>query len=1138
MSASKESEKGYDLATVITRITEAISKIPQGQLPSNVFQRPHDSSTYDSVAATARMQQQGYVNGYSNLMMMQPQVARTAAFSASLGLGSAGVSLLNGMRMLSPDAADAFMGHHGASQATALMLQGANGMAAARGAALGGILNPQQLDTNMTFAASQGSLALRNNFTKAGAIDVSQTRGLSLDQAAAISSGLLSNRSNYTDWADKTMAKYSSLSEKDKPIKDLEVTRFRDGIGASDKAQKSFNEHIKKMSKEINGFVATVSKMTGSFEDAVEFMQKATGGKLYAAGEEADKLRQRAVKMAAGMRAIAADAGVDAKELFQMSTGFESAFNAGRGTYRSDATSTAIGANLAGALGKWKAQNPNASQEELAMVARGLQSRANGYATGDSQELNAIAGYLIDSGKLSMEEAQKAAGSNNADDMYRLLVSKLGRDGVANLRMSEGEIMALRREHQASVSALDDISSSKGYSDEQLRVGSQNAVAASRGRMESMLVNDLASSGMSRGDVKKSFRKDLSAAFSSQEALEAAGLSSEKAAEISEKAKKGNWSEKKIRDEVAKAGGDTDELTRVGQDKFLKNMADKYKDNGEALKTIAAARKDYENVYGGEITDRDMALAKKDVVLQENLKKRQDIKARAMLADTDKKREESQAEVKNLISDALRNENGSGVGGDAFLNNFIGEHISSDNKEEGKKLTTLAKDTYMKAIKSGASHEEAAMLTRDAIERSDDFKGKVKNLDTLGMTKEELTEYKNNPNSEKAKNAKDRMVKAREKAFDTSSQQAVIAGIMGEYLKGKDVSEDTRQAAVSRIESELREAKKQHPDWSDEALLGLAFEKAMPSLGEDKFKELEEGNGGRNDLESLIGTYKNRKVLSEKIHKYRTDYALSSISGDAVSAAEAAKGRKFDDKELKKKARLNKRRQRTDSIGLRYNQNSAATAELGADEMLVNGAVVQARDAMSDGTATSLIQAADHRDAKEANKTIGDFNASQLRYYNKKFKIDDNMSTTEDSVSRLMKAVNDGDAKEFFGKVADLHTKDGKVDETEAREVLKKFMDEHQGDKESDFKEALGKYTRSADIVNAFFDEGGDGKAKMAAFIKGAGKEGEDRKNAMREGYMMQSIANEGGVSKAPPEILEFLQNIQEVLGRIETKPA
>ena len=88
-------------------------------------------------------------------------------------------------------------------------------------------------------------------------------------------------------------------------------------------ASNSFNEDVKKMTKELNGLIASVSKMTGSCDEAIRFLDNYTNGNMTSATESAKRARSRAAKLAANVRVAAADAGVSPEELYAMSVRYQ-----------------------------------------------------------------------------------------------------------------------------------------------------------------------------------------------------------------------------------------------------------------------------------------------------------------------------------------------------------------------------------------------------------------------------------------------------------------------------------------------------------------------------------------------------------------------------------------------------------------------------------------------------------------------------------------------------------------------------------------------------------------------------------------------------------------------------------------------
>lgn len=372
-----------------------------GILPNLSFMPPRDPSEYDNIAWTARRNQQELFKQFIGQTVGQTANRRAAAMSSALGIGRAGMSVFNGAMTLDPRTAMSLIGHHGGADAVRAILSMGNSMAYARGAQLGGVLDPTTLIHNTNFAAVQGGMAYANNFNIDGSINAEQTRGLSLPAVGYVIGRTLSDRSSYSAWASR-IRKGDGLTASERTLTESDIKAFTGGEKMDPKkfeaASNSFNEDIKKMTRELNGLIASVSKMTGSCDEAIRFLDSYTNGNLTSATESAKQARSRAAKLAANIRVTAADAGVSPEELYSMRNGFQN-YSALR-IHTLDQKATEFGvhkklfADTSGlatlAYAEWAKTHAqaNAEQRDEAMRTIGLQVK--GYTDSGMWNLNTV----------------------------------------------------------------------------------------------------------------------------------------------------------------------------------------------------------------------------------------------------------------------------------------------------------------------------------------------------------------------------------------------------------------------------------------------------------------------------------------------------------------------------------------------------------------------------------------------------------------------------------------------------------------------------------------------------------------------------------------------------------------------------
>ena len=371
-----------------------------GILPNLSFMPPRDQSSYDNIAWTARISQQELFRQFIGQTVGQTANRRAAALSSALGIGNAGMAVFNGAMRLDPRLAMSVIGHHGGAEAVKNILGMGNSMAYARGAQMGGVLDPTTLVQNTNFAAIQGGMAYANNFNLDGSINAAQTSGLNLQQVGYVIGRTLSDRTSYSTWANR-IRRGEGLTASERTLTENDIRAFTNGEKMDPKkfeaASNSFNEDVKKMTKELNGLIASVSKMTGSCDEAIRFLDNYTNGNMTSATESAKRARSRAAKLAANVRVAAADAGVSPEELYAMSVRYQ---NFSGGQLLNDPRMIALGAHkkLFGdtsnlgmlAFADWKKAHPYASQEQLDRAAQTIGMEVKDFNNSGIAKLNTL----------------------------------------------------------------------------------------------------------------------------------------------------------------------------------------------------------------------------------------------------------------------------------------------------------------------------------------------------------------------------------------------------------------------------------------------------------------------------------------------------------------------------------------------------------------------------------------------------------------------------------------------------------------------------------------------------------------------------------------------------------------------------
>ncbi len=459
-----------------------ISDYMHGGASALSFMPPRNVAEIDTLAYNQSHQLSELQRVLTPFITQTARERRNAGLSSFAGASSA-ISIVDG---ISQGFGDLLRGHFGAQEAASTFINNAASIASSRGAATGGLLSPVDGIKAAAFAARQGAMAYTNNFNRDGTINTGQTFGLNLAESAYISSRALSDRSQYKAWADRMLERGPGLTESERSMTDQEITNFRDGIGDTKKAGASFNEQIKKFTKEVNSMVASMAKITGDTGTAIEELQRATQGKLFSAGADAERLRRNAARMTAMLRVSGVDSGLigvgpDGKPYNVMSEYAGDTFgrlSSIRGVNPLLDTSTQMGnlSNVA-ALGfsTWLSRNKGATQFEKDRMNEAFKNSVEQYATGDVANMTPLLARLVDTGVATKEEAMGVMKSGDADKIFNFLSDKYGGRGAVLARMRDKrELERYRHAYAATTDELDQVGATIGANREMGRLGTTN----------------------------------------------------------------------------------------------------------------------------------------------------------------------------------------------------------------------------------------------------------------------------------------------------------------------------------------------------------------------------------------------------------------------------------------------------------------------------------------------------------------------------------------------------------------------------------------------------------------------------------------------------------------------------------------
>lgn len=521
---------------------DLISSNPNGILGNTVFSAPLQSFQYDTAVSTVAAYRKQLYDTYTNPVASDIAYKRIGNMSTQLGIPQVGQNFIKFLYdHIATSAIESIIGHHGGQQAQKNIINAANAIGAVRSGDIGDLTNLRQLNENNQLGLRFAMDAYKSNFNAHGEIDIGQTHGLTLDQATMISNAVLQDKSQYDAFV-------KTAKDKNPQLGDEELRKFRNGIGTSEAVASAFSKQIKEFSGGINQFVAAVSKMTGDFEEAINFMQRSTDGKLFDASKEAAKLRKNAVALATNMRIVAADSGMSAQELYLRAGMMSSVFDAAQGRtsafanmFANKASSTNLGAIGAAAYARWTHANPGATNEQRATAAAGISANIADYGQGDMSKMNVIMARLVDEKQVTKEEAEEIARRGNAEQMYTFLQRKLG--GRLNSFLGDGRVLAVwRRNHSRTLAGLDLVALGEGLENEREEKGARNLL-----NKEFEYIAAQAGGAIVDSKAESSTMLD---AYTDAEVLQEAGLATDDAKKFSAEAKKGKWDQDTIKKEL------------------------------------------------------------------------------------------------------------------------------------------------------------------------------------------------------------------------------------------------------------------------------------------------------------------------------------------------------------------------------------------------------------------------------------------------------------------------------------------------------------------------------------------------------------------------------------------------------------
>lgn len=909
-----------------------------GALLSTVFTKPEDVGTYDSVASQVQMLRNDMYNTYIQPSMDNIVDKRMHYISSVLGLGSAGEKALRAANTFAPGVTEMILGHHGGMVAQTNVMNAANAIGATRSGFIGGMSNPEQMNINNQLGLRIAMNAYRNNFDKSGGVDVNQTHGLSLVQAAAISNQALQDNSLYESFAKKAKTIDPSLT-------DSEIQNFKNGTGSTDKVVEKFNEHVKKFTSEINSFTASVTKMTGDFEESIQFLQRATGGQLFKDTESASKLRKDAVKMANNLRIIAADSGISAQELYMRSGLGGDIFEASQGRtnafankFANKVSGTRLGMIGAAAFANWAKKNPNATKEERDAMGEAVNANVADYGQGDVSKMNVVLARLVDEGAVSQAEAEKLAASGNAEQMYNFLAKKTGGEARLNEIMSDGRNLAVwRRRHSKTIGDLDELGFGKGLERERLEKGARNKMDADFNWLSS-------TAGEGREDKVQKELKDLTnTAFRDKATLMAAGMNAADAAALSDRATKEGWDRDRLLAEVNKR---TDvNTTKLSREAYKTVNAMAKRSDVLTDKEKESVDKSVKEAFGRDVNEEDMKKARWKVAADKQGKKNRELRRKWESAKTDEERAGILGGTVNYFNEALSGNSGYSMfatpdaqSGSANLEAVLsyGTTFKKDderNIQKQRKIINAGKTAFSKVIQAGGTEENAWKAAQDAM-----MANGAKSVDTSQET--------------------------RRRAIDQDMAQDAAENVMKKFFDGVEgVSDDAKKQLSTKVQAKVKKLMKENPSLSSEEAAKQALIAEVGDYQDEKGDSVRAG-GMKKYIEDHGDEVSKEveKAWMTKIQSIglKTGARVSLTKGEEAEALEIAQQNLMTEE--------NKKELDARSAGVKTEDAANASLGMGKLSEAIDGAV----SALKNLESAAQVLASDQRDAENQNKVFLD----------------------------------------------------------------------------------------------------------------------------------------------------------------------
>lgn len=342
-------------------------------------------------------------------------------FNPYTGVGQGVTSLIGNLYHFAPDTMGTILGVPYGGQFFSTIANGAAGISQASGMGGVDIFNPYSVLAAHQNTNNMAKMMYDFGVRKDGGYDVSYGHGLNMGEMGKVAQRILSSQIPYMDDDGRRL--------------DLSRDEKGDYVNGSD-AEK-FSSNLKKLGSKFNEAVSSMSKLTGSVDDALRVMDQMAGGNFLGGSvEQAKSVAERARRLAATIRITSAIAGTSPMEAFANMQGLAqtmagatgmSSYIAGSSGYSSMMGTMAASATAA--YGMWAAMNPDASQEQKAQALLAANGRATRYASENGSAFSAmVADNMHLFSEKDISEIETANREGHPNTVADLVMRRIGAD--------------------------------------------------------------------------------------------------------------------------------------------------------------------------------------------------------------------------------------------------------------------------------------------------------------------------------------------------------------------------------------------------------------------------------------------------------------------------------------------------------------------------------------------------------------------------------------------------------------------------------------------------------------------------------------------------------------------------------------